>query len=138
MTLHRITTQQCGLGKAFVTALLLSGSPEMAEDALLEGMRSSDNSGISDDDLLQQVAAAAVRTEAAPFAQAGAVQLPVELHNLLHLPPDLRRCFVLRFLVALPREACARLLRLGVQQIDELACRAAAALARIEAQENAA
>jgi len=47
--------------------------------------------------------------------------LPFELRRVLHLPPALRHCFVLRFLVGLSREACARLLRLEIRQVDERA-----------------
>jgi hypothetical protein len=47
--------------------------------------------------------------------------LPFELWRVLHLQAALRRCYVLRFLVGLPREACGRLLRLEIRQIDEWA-----------------
>ncbi len=47
--------------------------------------------------------------------------LPFELRRVLHLQAALRRCYVLRSLVGLPREACGRLLRLEIRQIDEWA-----------------
>ena len=47
--------------------------------------------------------------------------LPFELRHVLHLPTALRHCFVLRFLVGLPREDCARLLHLEIRQVDERA-----------------
>jgi hypothetical protein len=47
--------------------------------------------------------------------------LPFELRPVLHLPLALRHCFVLRFLVSVPREACARLLHLEIRQVDERA-----------------
>ena len=45
--------------------------------------------------------------------------LPFELQCVLHLPQYPRHCLVLRVLVWLPRETCARLLRSELNQIDE-------------------
>lgn len=45
--------------------------------------------------------------------------LPFELQCVLHLPQYPRHCLVLRVLVRLPRETCARLLRSELNQIDE-------------------
>jgi DNA-directed RNA polymerase specialized sigma24 family protein len=47
----------------------------------------------------------------------------------LRLEPARRRCFVLRMLVAMPREMCARLLELDAGEIDRHVSRAAEDLA---------
>jgi DNA-directed RNA polymerase specialized sigma24 family protein len=115
------------VGNVFLTALLLTGSAERAEAAILHahGVLSHDNA--SGEALLRGVVHAAIepRSEAAnqlpeELGRASSM-LPFELRRVLHLPQALRHCFVLRFLVGLPREVCARLLHLEIRQVDERA-----------------
>lgn len=54
--------------------------------------------------------------------------LPLELQRVLRLPTDLRQCFVLRLLVAMSREFCARVLGLDVAAFDHKVCLAAQTL----------
>jgi hypothetical protein len=54
--------------------------------------------------------------------------LPPELHNVLSFSPDLRRCFVLRILLQFPQEACAPLLNLNTDKIDQYTCEALCSL----------
>ncbi|MBZ5593524.1 MAG: hypothetical protein LAP39_14875 [Acidobacteriia bacterium] len=112
---------------AFLTALLLTGSAERAEAALLQakGVLGLDNT--SGEALLRRAVNAAIEPPLETVEQPSedleraSSSLPCELRRVLHLRPALRHCFVLRFLVGLPREVCARLLHLEVPQIDERA-----------------
>ena len=116
------------VGKAFLTALLLTGSAQRAEAAILEGNISVDLDQMSSEEaLIQRAVDAAIEPHSElaeeprePLERASAA-LPFELRRVLDLPPALRHCFVLRFLVGLPREVCARLLRLEICHVDERA-----------------
>ena len=45
--------------------------------------------------------------------------LPLELQSVANLAPFPRRCFVLRLLVGLPSELCARLVNLEIAQVKK-------------------
>jgi hypothetical protein len=111
------------LNRAFLTTLLLTGSAKQAEVAILDAI-SEMRPEESCDGLFLDALRAAVRLEAqapARVEEPGYVPaiLPLELQRVLHLPLDLRRCFVLRVLVGLPREECSRLLQVDSQHVDE-------------------
>lgn len=115
------------VGKAFLTALLLTGSVERAEAAICEGNQQISPDSTFGDALFREAVNAALKPQSETSKQppeelerASSI-LPFELRRVLHLPPALRHCFVLRFLVGLPREACARLLHLEIRQVDERA-----------------
>jgi hypothetical protein len=115
------------MDRAYITALLLTGSRQGAEAAVLEGIRTMEQDDVLSDALLQATLTASV---AWPAEQEGDVSsLPPELRRVLGLPPDLRRCYVLRVLAGLPRDVCAGMLNTGIHHIDELVCAAARALA---------
>jgi hypothetical protein len=122
------------LGRTFITAVLLTGSAERAEAAVLEGIKIMERGNVSDEALLLQ---GTLSASIAARADGGRVEeqehasslLPVELRRVLRLLPDFRRGFVLRVLIGLSREVCARMLQVEIQQIDELVCVAARALA---------
>jgi len=61
---------------------------------------------------------------------------PFELRRVLHLAPDYRQCFVLRFLVGLPCEVCARLLHLEIHDVDERTRRAMLELPTIQSNRS--
>ncbi len=125
------------LGQSFRTTLLLTGNVARAEDAVREAIHALDSEArdseeMSREALLSGAIVAALRESSATRRQgdpASAV-LPPELRRVLRLPADLRRCFVLRILVALSRARCAQLLNLSVAEVDENACAAARMLAR--------
>jgi len=123
--------------RAFLSAFLLSGSTERAEAAVLEGIASLDSDDATGEPLLQATVCAAVvegnaarrRTiELEPFFWT----LPFELQCVMHLPQDLRQCFVLRILGGLPREACASLLGCEIDQIDQNTCTALVELSALK------
>jgi len=115
------------LAKNFITAILLTGSAKQAEAAVLDCTDSPN--------LLGTAAAAIRRTAVHPRETtdegAAAELLPVELRNVLRLPSELRRYFVLRMLMAMPRESCAALLKVDTARVDEATCQAVIELARI-------
>ena len=113
--------------RAYITALLLTASAERAEAAILEGHRVTDLDSTPGEALLGQAVNAAIKVQSETSEQPledlerASSMLPFELRRVLHLQPALRQCFVLRFLMGLPREVCARLLRLEIRQVDERA-----------------
>ena len=121
------------LSRTFTTALLLTGSAERAEAAVLEGIRVMDRSRVSAEALLRTTGEASISAkipcERVEEKESASSLLPVELRRVLRLPPDFRRCFVLRVLVGLSREVCARMLQTEIHRVDELVCVSARALA---------
>jgi DNA-directed RNA polymerase specialized sigma24 family protein len=115
------------VSKAFLTALLLTGSAERAEAAILEGNAARDLDSTPNEGLFRGAVNAAIELYSETSEQPpedlehASCMLPFELRRVLHLPPALRHCFVLRFLVGLPREVCAQLLHLEIHQVDERA-----------------
>lgn len=113
------------LGKAFVTALLLTGNLEEAETAVLDGIRSLDADNEVDEVLLRETVSAAI--ERRPEVQVALEELrrpssilPGELLPLMYLSPHLRHCYVLRILLGWPSEIAAKLLHLDVFQMEAL------------------
>ena len=121
--------------RTFMTTLLLSGSAERAEAAVLEAIRCLDTGDASGETLLWHAIGAAIaptpRVAVCPTTEndRAASSLPRELKRVLRLTTVLRQCFVLRIFAGLPREVCAHLLHLDVGQVDEGTCAAAQALA---------
>jgi DNA-directed RNA polymerase specialized sigma24 family protein len=113
------------IGRAFLAAHLLTASTEQAESAIIEAMESWDPEDDSDEVLFQEVLSSALQAdvECVPSSSndpdSPKSVLPPELKAVLHLPPQLRRCFVLRILVGFSRQICARLLHLPSRQVDE-------------------
>jgi hypothetical protein len=129
-----ITTE--ALDRTFITALLLTGSAQRAEAAVVEGIKATQRGKVSDETLLLQgtlsasIAAGSNSPRAAEQEHASSL-LPVELRRVLRLLPYFRRGFVLRVLVGLSREVCARMLQIEIHQIDEVVRLAARALVRL-------
>jgi hypothetical protein len=110
--------------RAYIAAFLLSGSAERAEAAVLESIRLMNSDVASGEELLQDAVHAAIELEEICGQRVGELgldssTLPFELQCVLHLPQYPRQCLVLRVLVRLPRDTCARLLRSELNQIDE-------------------
>jgi hypothetical protein len=126
--------EQCSvegpLAKAFFTALLLARSTQRAEAAVLEAIRRLDPDERFDEALVRGAIHASLTANAQAQLlspqelEAAFAAVPLELRGVLGLPPDLRRCFVLRILLQLPAEACAQMLDLKAEQIDEYTCEA--------------
>jgi hypothetical protein len=109
------------IGRAFLAAHLLTASTEQAESAVVEAMDSWDPDDDSDEVLFQQVFRTALQADVEGVPSSWndpASMLPIELKAVLRLAPQLRRCYVLRMLVGLSRQTCARLLHLHSREVD--------------------
>ena len=103
---------------AFVTALLLTRSPRLAEEAVIRAIRTSDYSAES---ILSNTIAESLKFSidvSRSEVSASTAILPCELRWLLDLPVRSQRCFVLRVLVRMTREECARALHIEPSLVD--------------------
>jgi len=123
------TSVENTIGKAFLTAQLLTANAEQAESAVMAALESWDATGNGEEALFHGVVNAAVRlinTDVSPrnSQPEQGESLPPELEAVLKLAPRMRQCFVLRILAGFSPQACARLLDLDSRQVDEHACSA--------------
>jgi hypothetical protein len=127
------------LVEAFRAALLLTGSAEAAENAVLGGIAALEFGHIANDVLL-------VETVKMVFQQRGDFssqpeptrsRLPRELQRLFLLAPISRDCFMLRVLLGIPVGTCSRILRLGIEEIGEVTCAALQELPLLAARDAA-
>lgn len=105
------------LDEAFLAALLLTGSVERAEAAVLDGIATWDHQSTPATLVLETVKASV------PFAserrEHALLILPREMKRVLGLPAQLRCCFVLRTLVGLTPIVCSEILNLDLHVIEE-------------------
>ena len=121
------------LDRAFLTAHLLTGNLQQAEEVTLDAIDSWRTGEEAEEVLLQNVFDAAARIQVETDSrnlEASTSYLPNELKAVLRLAPQLRRCFVLRILAGLPEQACARLLSLHSDMVERYTCDALQCLAR--------
>lgn len=114
-------------GRAFITAFLLTGNAGSAEAAVLKSIGFMNCVDASGEELFQGTVSAKIETDELPGPRqpepgSAFEMLPVELQRVLQLPRRIRQCFVLRVLVGLSREVCARLLSFDGRQVDLGAC----------------
>ncbi len=106
--------------RVLLTAYLVTGNLEQAEQAVLKGMERWNPDVDPVEALVRRVLADAV---SAPAAAADGKRprwnLPAELLAVLTLASPLRSCFVLRSLAGLSSHVCAQLLQLAPEQVDE-------------------
>jgi hypothetical protein len=115
---------QRALTQAIVTAYLITGSTGRSEAAVMEAIeRWEPNKGVKS--LLELVAGLAVKYEGGPRDE---WPLRGELQNVVQLPRNARRSFVLRILLGVPREVCTKLLDLNTDEVDHQTCEALVAL----------
>ena len=116
------------LGKALLTAHLLTGSAEQAQSATMEALNAWHPYLETEADLWTKVLQAAAKepipatSSPSNHADPALSRLPTELLAVLKLEPVVRRCFVLRILVGLSAEACAALLQLRAQRVNQYTC----------------
>jgi hypothetical protein len=115
------TATRNALPASFRTLLLLTGGVARAEEAMLEAIHATDPENISDEVLLREGVAAALRQAPAtgPHDDSASPTLPSALLRVLRLPVHLRHCFVLRILAAFSRADCAQLLNLSIAMVDQ-------------------
>ncbi|SRR5258708_24727334 len=108
------------LERAFLPALLLTGSVEGAEAAVLDGIAAFESDHISRDSILLRTVRSAIQLHgdrSDQFARTFSI-LPFELRRVLLLAPNLRRSFVLRVLLGMTPEICSDLLHLTVHEVE--------------------
>jgi hypothetical protein len=110
------------IDKAMLTAYLLTGSLKQAENSVLSGIRLWNPNTESEETLFNWVMMEAVASDDSSFTVD--IELPVELQNVFTLPLSIRRCFVLRILVGMKVEGCARLLNVTSQFVNLYVCQA--------------
>ncbi len=135
---HLLVTTAVNLGltavrgiadKAFLTAYLLTGDSRTAEKATLAGIESWNLSEEPADAVFKRTLAAALDTPAPNEPEGELPAFPAELQRVLRLPPRLRHCFVLRVLLELPLDVCARMLHLTSRRVNQSSLAAGRALA---------
>jgi hypothetical protein len=124
------------LEEAFRAALLLTGSMEAAEYAVLGGiaaLESGDNAG---DILLVETAKAVIqwRADFPTQSESALSRHPRELQRVVRLAPISRDCFMLRVLLGIKAGTCSRILGLGTDEFGEVLCAALQELPRLEAE----
>jgi hypothetical protein len=124
---------------AFRAALLLTGSAEAAESAVLGGIAASEFGHIPDDVLLVETVKMVIqqRVDFPSLSEPTRSRLPRELQRLFLLSPISRDCFMLRVLLGIPVGACSRILRLGIEEIGEVMCAALQELPLLAARDAA-
>jgi DNA-directed RNA polymerase specialized sigma24 family protein len=132
------------LGKAFLTAILLTRSSRRAEAAVQAAIQSWNPDDPREEPLICAavqsalgVAADALAPEPEEFASAVSL-VPDALRMVMVLPAQQRLCLVLRVLLGMPLHACARMLELNASDVDRLTCAATSALAGFSAVTGAA
>lgn len=122
---------------AFIVGLLLTGSIEQAERAIVDSIHCSETEYVCGQRVFRRVIQWAVdpqeQRSRRVIDEASVKVLPFELGRVLHLPPGLRHCYVLRILVGLSREVCAWLLHVDVEQIGHRTQSAVNGLAQVNA-----
>ena len=113
------------LENAFIVGLLLTGSVERTEIAILESVRLSCPDNLFGEKLFRRVIHCSLEMESdfsikkwTELNHALSI-LPFELRCVLTLPQDIRHCFVMRILLGLPREVCAWLLHIDIPQVNQ-------------------
>ena len=120
------------LTQAIVTAYLITGSTGQSEAAVMAAIEQWEpNKGVKS--LLELVAGLAVKDEG---GQRDEWPLRGELQNVVRLPWNARRSFVLRILLGVPREVCTKLLHLNTDEVDYQTCAALVALGGPEFREK--
>jgi len=127
------------LDGAFRAALMLTGSIQAAERAVLNGIAAIERYSAEDDALLLETVKAAIQRhpDFLNESQEPPAHLPLELRRLFLLTPTSRDCFVLRILLGLAAGTCSNILHRGVEEIEDVLCAALQALPRLVARSRA-
>lgn len=107
--------------RIFAAAYLLTGSAKQAETAMLESTQQLDIDATPDGcPPWKAIVAAIMRRyrDSVETSDEASTLLPIELLRVLRLSPRLRQCFVLRVLMAMPRQYCASLLGIDAEEVD--------------------
>jgi DNA-directed RNA polymerase specialized sigma24 family protein len=124
--------------KAFRAASMLTGSTEVAQNAVLDGIAASELGNIVDDVLILEAAKSAIQRRADFPGQSKQApsHLPLELQRLFLLAPISRDAFVLRVLLRIPLATCSAVLHLTIQEVEERLSAALQELPFLEARSS--
>jgi hypothetical protein len=124
------------LEEAFRGAWFFTGSGETAEYAVLDGIAAMDFGPVADDLLIVETVKSAMRRRADPASQSEETpsHLPWELQRLFLLAPVSRDCIVFRVLLGITVGSCSRMLRLEIEEFEQLLWAALQELPRLEAR----
>lgn len=106
------TTTSEALDNAFRAAFLLTGSADLAEHGVLNGIASLEPNDHVEDTLLAITIESVIRQYAMAL-------LPHELQHLIQLAPRYRNCFLLRVLFRIPVPGCVVILRLTTEEFED-------------------
>jgi hypothetical protein len=122
------------LDEAFRAAFLLTGSTEVAENAVLDGIAPLEIGHIADDVLLVETVKSAIqrRVDFPGQSEQAPSHLPLELRRLFLLAPLFRDCFVLRVLLGIPLATCSAILHLTIHEVEDALCTALQELPLLE------
>jgi hypothetical protein len=121
------------LRKVFLGVLLLTADFDLAGIAVSESVNALNIDDLTTEALPICASRLGLHLQRDPFNHTHVpsfLALPEELENVIHLPPELRHCFVLGILMGITRPVCAELLQLNEDQVCARTCAAAVALAR--------
>jgi hypothetical protein len=107
------------LDEAFVAALLLAGSLDAAEAAVLDGIAALEPDAPCGDTLVEQTAKTSIRRRTEFPERSEGLSIPLELKRLLLLAPICRDCFILRVLIGLTPATCSGILHLSQQECED-------------------
>jgi hypothetical protein len=126
------------LDGAFRAALMLTGSTQAAEHAVLDGIATTEfDCVVNDVFLLETVKAAIQRRSDFPHrSQWPPPNLPLELRRLFLLAPTSRDCFVLQILLGITPRTYSGMLHLTIEEAQEALCAALEALPFLEARDS--
>jgi hypothetical protein len=130
------------IAKAFNIAIILTGSTDLAEYAVSEAIRVWNETKPLEQTLCLGATIAAIEvqrlssTNRPPEMDSAAARLPLRLRNVVRLTPTIRNCFVLRILLGLCYETCARLLNSNAEQVIANICVALQTLADLDKTTN--
>lgn len=122
---HAGMTAEAGASKkfedAFRAANLLTGSAQLAERAVLDGIGASGCHGDPDEALFRETIKAAIRLrdELPASSERALSRFPWELRRLGLLDPIPRDCLLLRIVLGISARSSAAMLRLTIQEIED-------------------
>jgi hypothetical protein len=105
------------LDEAFRAALLLTGSIEVAEKAVLDGIAALECGYLAHNVLLVETVKSAIHRRSVLSGQAAHEHLPVELRRLFLDASVSRDCCVSRVLLGRPPAACSAVFHLTIQEV---------------------
>jgi hypothetical protein len=121
------------LGHAFRAAFLLTGTADLAEDAVLEGIAGLESADDVEKALVAKTIESVIRQrpDFPNQLEHALMILPDELQRLVLLAPVSRDCFLLRILFGITPAKCAATLNLTIEEFEESLCAALQQLSMI-------